>query len=171
MLSYTQRRRRWWSILRELDPSLMISDGLRMELLLELSGLSRQEALVVRACAKTKDFEGICEVLVEQYGGVHLREGSRSWLGRAPQMNSYKGKGKYPSTGKDKDSERQLTSPMGKMRMHRGKMLMLLLGILMEPRIPLSLVCLEMLMRSPMTRLKKMSSIGPSKLMKQKPLL
>ena len=30
-----------------------------MELMLELSGLSRQEVLVVKACAATKDFEGV----------------------------------------------------------------------------------------------------------------
>ena len=101
MLSYTQRRRRWWKMLQELDPSISFSDGLRTELLLELSGLSRQEILVVRACATTKDFEGMCAVLVEQYGGLHLREGARSWSGRGstPYQPS-KGKGKYPSNGK-----------------------------------------------------------------------
>ena len=36
MLSYTQRRRRWWRVLTELDPSMSLSDGLRMELMLEL---------------------------------------------------------------------------------------------------------------------------------------
>ena len=75
MLSYTQRRRRWWRVLTELDPSMALSDGLRMELMLELSGLSRQEVLVVKACAATKDFEGVAKVLVDQYAGIHLREG------------------------------------------------------------------------------------------------
>ena len=56
MLSYTQRRRRWWRVLTELDPSMELSDGLRMELMLELSGLSRQEVLVVKTCAATKGF-------------------------------------------------------------------------------------------------------------------
>ena len=42
MLSYTQRRRRWWRVLTELDPSIALSEGLRMELMLELSGLSRK---------------------------------------------------------------------------------------------------------------------------------
>ena len=79
MLSYTQLRRRWWKTLIELDPSMQLSDSLRMELMFELSRLSRQEGLVVRACATSKDFEGVAEVLVEQYGRIHLREGSRSW--------------------------------------------------------------------------------------------
>ena len=38
MLSYTQRHRRWWKILIELDPSMQLSDSLRRELLIELSG-------------------------------------------------------------------------------------------------------------------------------------
>ena len=75
MLSYTQRRRRWWRVLTELDPSIALSEGLRMELMLELSGLSRQEVLVVKACAATKDFEGVAKVLVDQYSGIHVREG------------------------------------------------------------------------------------------------
>ena len=105
MLSYTQRRRRWWRVLTELDPSMALSDGLRMELMLELSGLSRQEVLVVKACAATNDFEGVAKVLVDQYSGIHLREGSKSWIGRSSTPQSYgkfgKGYGsKGPQSGK-----------------------------------------------------------------------
>ena len=59
MLSYVQRRRRWWHMLCELDDTMVFSDSLRTELMLELSGLNRQEILVVKACADTKDFEGV----------------------------------------------------------------------------------------------------------------
>ena len=45
MLSYTNRRKRWWSALQELDSTMMLSNSLRAELLLELSGLSRQGSL------------------------------------------------------------------------------------------------------------------------------
>ena len=65
MLSYTNRRKRWWSVLQELDSTMMLSDSLRAELLLELSGLSRQEILVTKACANPKNFEGYCKVLVD----------------------------------------------------------------------------------------------------------
>ena len=65
MLSYTNRRKRWWSVLQELDSTMMLSDSLRAELLLELSGLSRQEILVTKACANPKNFEGHCKVLVD----------------------------------------------------------------------------------------------------------
>ena len=62
--------------------------------MLELSGLSRQEVLVGKACAATKDFEGVAQVLVDQYSGIHVREGSKSWVGRASTLQSGKpGKG------------------------------------------------------------------------------
>ena len=55
---------------------------MRAELMLELSGLSRQEQLVVKACAAPSKsgaaitrltFEAIAEVLIEQDASVHLR--------------------------------------------------------------------------------------------------
>ena len=70
-----------------------------------MSGLSGQEGLIVRACATSKDFEGVAKVLVEQYGQIHLREGSRSWTGRVPtsalpgrSSGKGPGKGKYTSS-------------------------------------------------------------------------
>ena len=61
---------------RTLDTTIELSEPMRVELLLELSGLSRQEALVVKACAEdSNSFEGIAKVLVDHYSGVHLREG------------------------------------------------------------------------------------------------
>ena len=93
MLSYTQRRRRWWTLLVELDPTMIISEAFRAELLLEMSGISRQEILVVKACRKNDDFESTARVLVDNYSGIHLREGSRSWTGRGIQPQVGKGKG------------------------------------------------------------------------------
>ena len=50
---------------------------MRVELLLELSGLSRQEIIVIKACAPdAKSFESVAATLVEQYSGVHLRQGT-----------------------------------------------------------------------------------------------
>ena len=51
MLSYVSRRRRWWKLLKTLDSSMELSEPMRVELLLELSGLSRQEIIVIKACA------------------------------------------------------------------------------------------------------------------------
>ena len=76
MLSYVSRRRRWWKLLKTLDSSIELSEPVRVELLLELSGLSRQEIIVIKACAPdAKSFESVAATLVEQYSGVHLREG------------------------------------------------------------------------------------------------
>ena len=106
MLSYTQRRRRWWTLLVELDPTMMISEAFRTELLLEMSGISRQEILVVKACRKNDDFEGTARVLVDNYSGIHLREGSRSWTGRGIQPQVGKGKGYQKGyQGKGKGSQ------------------------------------------------------------------
>eukprot|EP00439_Symbiodinium_sp_Y106_P075868 s2465_g15.t1 len=58
MLSYVSRRRRWWKLLKSLGSSLDLSEPMRVELLLELSGLSRQESLVIKACtSNSKSFE------------------------------------------------------------------------------------------------------------------
>ena len=106
MLSYTQRRRRWWTLLVELDSTMMISEAFRTELLLEMSGISRQEILVVKACRKSDDFEGTARVLVDNYSGIHLREGSRSWTGRGIQPQVGKGKGYQKGyQGKGKGSQ------------------------------------------------------------------
>ena len=82
MLSYVQRRRRWWNVLVELDPSMAVSESFRIELMLELLGISRQEILVVKACRADSSFEATARVLVDHYSGIHLREGSRSWTGK-----------------------------------------------------------------------------------------
>ena len=87
MLSYVSRRRRLWKLLKTLDGSIELSEPMRVELLLELSGLSRQEIIVIKACAPdAKSFESVAATLVEQYSGVHLREG-RS-LGQPNLRNS-----------------------------------------------------------------------------------
>ena len=87
MLSYVSRRRRWWKLLKTLDGSIELSEPMRVELLLELSGLSRQEIIVIKAFSPdARSFESVAATLVEQYSGVHLREG-RS-LGQPNLRNS-----------------------------------------------------------------------------------
>ena len=55
MLSYVSRRRRWWKLLKTLDGSIELSEPMRVELLL-VSGLSRQEIIVIKACAPDAKF-------------------------------------------------------------------------------------------------------------------
>ena len=58
------------------DDSIELSEPMRVELLLELSGLSRQESLVIKACtSNAKSLEAVSATLVEHYSGVHLKEG------------------------------------------------------------------------------------------------
>ena len=58
------------------DSSIELSEPMRVELLLELSGLSRQESLVIKACTSNfRSFEAVAATSVEHYSGVHLKEG------------------------------------------------------------------------------------------------
>ena len=84
---------------------------MRVELLLELAGLSPQDIIVIKACAPdAKSFESVAATLVEQYSGVHLREG-RS-LGQPILRNSG-----HLETGSGKPPPRRLALPMpGTMR-------------------------------------------------------
>ena len=115
MLSYVQRRRRWWHMLCELDDTMVFSDSLRTELMLEL-----------KACADTKDFEGVGKVLIENYSGTHLREGSRSWTGRGNPQQFGKstgkgyGKGKPSSKGSFPKQLMQPTPMMGRIMQNLG---------------------------------------------------
>ena len=61
---------------------MAVSESFRIELMLELSGISRQEILVVKACRTDSSFESTARVLVDHYSGIHRREGSRSWTGK-----------------------------------------------------------------------------------------
>ncbi|CAK9055782.1 unnamed protein product [Durusdinium trenchii] len=87
----------------ELDSSTSLSEPMRCELLIELSGLTHQEALVIKACAGSPlSFEKVANTLIEHYGSVHLR-GGRSLGHQGPSMGSGKGK---PSTHKGKGKGR-----------------------------------------------------------------
>ena len=74
---------------------MALSDGLRMELMLELSGLSWQEVLVVKACATTKDFEGVAKVLTSTQESIWGRD-QRTFT---PQSYGKSGKGYGGSKG------------------------------------------------------------------------
>ena len=73
MLSYVPRRRRWWKLLKTLDWSIEVSEPMIVELLLELSNLSRQEIIVIKACAPdARSFESVAATLVTS-GAVFRR--------------------------------------------------------------------------------------------------
>jgi len=85
VVSYIGRRRRWWNLMQQLDPRIQLSDSLRAELLLELSGLTKDQQLMVKACAgKANGFEDYAKVLTEHHGTIHLR-GYRMLSSGAPK--------------------------------------------------------------------------------------
>ena len=122
MLSYVSRRRRWWKLLKSLDSSIELSEPMRVELLLELSGLSRQESLVIKACtSNSKSFEAIAATLVEHYSGVHLKEG-RSLGGGTFQdrrHNSHGARSKSNPKGYGKGKPRVLPAAPTSPKMRR----------------------------------------------------
>ena len=74
MLSYIARRKRWWSTLCELDPDIRLSEAMRANLLVELSGLSRQEQLMVKTAARSQTTDEFARVLVQHHSVVHMKE-------------------------------------------------------------------------------------------------
>ena len=109
-----------------LDDSIELSEPMRVELLLELSRLTRQEVLVVRACARDpKSFDSVATVLValalnsieelndtpEAGHAVQLQLATYAAFGKA------KGKGKRPKgKGKGKVVRSRLTLKPSKRR-------------------------------------------------------
>ena len=58
----------------QLDPRISLSDSLRAELLLELSGLTRDQQLMIKACAAgSRDFDTYAKIMTEHHGLIHLR--------------------------------------------------------------------------------------------------
>ena len=96
ILSFIGRRKRWWIQLKELDPEMAISTQMRAELLLETSGLSRQEQLMVKTACPKPSFEGYSEILLEHHGRIHLRD-SRNL---APPSRPFQSKGAGKNKGK-----------------------------------------------------------------------
>ena len=92
-------------LLRTLDTTIELSEPMRVELLLELSGLTRQEALVIKACADdSKNFDAVSRVLVDHYSGVHLREGKTLGGSSAAPRSTFRYTGKgSKSKGKSKE--------------------------------------------------------------------
>ena len=77
---------------------MAISSQMRAELLLETSGLSRQEQLMIMiktACPKPS-FEGYCNILLEHHGKIHLRDSRHL----APPSRPFQSKGAGKSKGK-----------------------------------------------------------------------
>ena len=75
MEQYASRRRRFWTLLVQMDPGIHLSEGRRSGMLLDLSGLKREERGMVQApISIERDFDSVAEALIIQHPRVHLRE-------------------------------------------------------------------------------------------------
>ena len=74
MLLYIARRKRWWSTLRELDPDMRLSEAMSANRLVELSGLSRQEQLMIKTAARAYTVKEYTKVLVQHHSMAHMKE-------------------------------------------------------------------------------------------------
>jgi hypothetical protein len=92
MHQYTSRRRRCWKLLKELDPEIMLSEGHRADMLLDLAGLDvNQRTMIQASIGNARDFEKIAEALVMQHPRIHLKD---------HKPKGIKGAGKGKSFGK-----------------------------------------------------------------------
>ena len=95
-----------------MDPVIHLSKGHRSDMLLDLSGLTREERVMVQASIKNeRDFDRVAEALIIQHPRIHLRESQRRVKGRGKDGSKRgdnsntrwfrgKGKGKHTSSGK-----------------------------------------------------------------------
>ena len=78
MKQYVSRRRRRWALLVQMDPVIHISEGHRSDMLLDLSGLTREECVMVQASiSNERDFDRVAEALIIHHPRIHLRGSQR----------------------------------------------------------------------------------------------
>ena len=74
MTSYISRRRRWWTLVHEMDNTLERGDTVQGSMMLEQAGLSRFEQNMVLTYTKgQRTMTAIAEALLEQHYDVHHR--------------------------------------------------------------------------------------------------
>ena len=75
MTSYiSRRRRRWWTLVHEMDNTLELGDTVQGSMMLEQAGLSRFEQNMVLTYTKgQRTMTAIAEALLEQHYDVHHR--------------------------------------------------------------------------------------------------
>ena len=74
MTSYISRRRRWWTLVHEMDNNRELGDTVQGSTMLEQAGLSRFEQNMVLTYTKgQRTMTAIAEALLEQHYDVHHR--------------------------------------------------------------------------------------------------
>ena len=65
MKLYVSRRRRCWTLLVQMDPVVLLGEGHRSDMLLDPSGLTREERVMVQASVSNDpDFDRVAEALI-----------------------------------------------------------------------------------------------------------
>ena len=115
MTAYVSRRRRWYISLQALDKNIAISENIRADLLLELSGLDRDKQLLINtSVGNVSDFEKIAEALVKQHPRIHHKErrqlkprtfGRGKGRGRGRGRRGRSWRGAYPAAEDGEGSE------------------------------------------------------------------
>ena len=91
-----------------MDPVIYLSERPRSDMLLDLSGLTREERVMVQASTTNeRDFDRVAEALIIQHPRIHLRESHRQAKGKDtdgfkrvdnPNTRWFRGKGKGKHT-------------------------------------------------------------------------
>ena len=109
MKQYISRRLRCWTLLTQMDPVIHLSEGHRSDMLLNLTGLTREERVMVQASiSNERDFDRVTEALIIQHPRIHFRQSQRRAKGKGKdgfkRVDNSQGKGKHTGSGKSRAS-------------------------------------------------------------------
>ena len=77
MQNYILRRRRWWTLLKQLDRTVNLSTDHLGDMMLDGANIQDyQKQLILTTTQNSTDFEEIAEALMVQLGRSHLKERS-----------------------------------------------------------------------------------------------
>ena len=97
VMNFVSRRRRWWKMLKSMDRTIGLSSEIRGDLMLESSGLTAdQQLMVLTSISNDRDFDKLADALMEQRPKIHVNDRqSRRNDGKHPPKRDvgYKGKG------------------------------------------------------------------------------
>ena len=111
MMSYVSRRRRWWKMLKSMDNSIELSTTIRGDLMLEASGLSAdQQLMVLTSINNEREFDRLATALMEQHPKIHLsdrrqRDDRPSGGYKGGKRGSKGGFRRYANFGAEEDEE------------------------------------------------------------------
>ena len=96
MTNYVKRRKRWWSLFKNLDNSVELSTKILGDLCLEASGLSNdQQLMILTSTGNNDDFDAIAKALVDQHPKIQMSERPRN----DGHKKDLKGKGRSQDRG------------------------------------------------------------------------